>query len=148
MYGGLSNAPGARHTRLVCESVAFNQQDWPVSAAAKDAKLIWATRTLQAESLSPQGSKQPVLSPSAMAADKHAQRSRQPPPAVTHRADSAGRKAPPLAPAPAPPLPEAEAARLGVPVALARSLMQACLPIQAAVQPQQASPPPPPGTIR
>ena len=81
-----------------------------------------------------------------MAADKHAQRSRQPTPAVTHRADSAGRKAPRLAPAPL--LPEAEAARLGVPVALARSLMQACLPVKAAVQPQQASPPPSPNTIR
>ena len=103
---------------------------------------------LQAKSLSPQGSKQPVLSLGATAADKHAQRIRLPPPAVIHPAVSEGRKVPRAAPAPAPPLPEAEAARLGVPVALARSLMQACLPIQAAVQPQQASPPPSPGTIR
>ena len=117
-------------------------------AAPKGAMLICATRTLQAKSLSPQGSKQPVLGLSAMAADKHAQRRRPTPPVVTHQAVSEGRKAPHVAPAPAPPLPEAEAARLGVPVALARSLMQACLPVRAAVQPQQASPPPSPNTIR
>ena len=110
--------------------------------------LICATHTMQAKSLSPQGSKEPVPSPSAMAADKHAQRRKPPPPVVTHHAVSEGRKAPRLAPAPAPPLPEAEAARLGVPVALARSLVQACLPVKAAVQPQHASPPPSPNTVR
>ena len=110
--------------------------------------LSCATCSLQAESVSPQGSEEPVLGSKAMAPSKDARRSRLPPPAVTHHAVSEGRKARVLAPAPALPLPEAEAARLGVPVGLVRSLMQACLPVEAAVQPQQASLPPSPSTIR
>lgn len=110
--------------------------------------LSCATHSLQTKSVSPQGREQPTLGLNATAPDEDARPSMPAPPAVTHHAVSERRKAPVLARAPAPPLPEAEAARLGVPVGLVRSLMQACLPVEAAVQPQQASPPPSPSTIR
>ena len=146
LCGRLPADPGTHHTRLIWEEIAYYQQDCTGSAAARGAVLSCATHCLQAKSVSPQGREKPVLGLNATAPDKHARLSRPPTPTVTHHAVSEGRKAPCLAPAP--PLPEAEAVRLGVPVALARSLMQACLPIQAAVQPQQASPPPSPNTIR
>ena len=42
----------------------------------------------------------------------------------------------------------AEAARLGLPVDLARSLAQAFLPMKAAVLPERNTPPPSPETLR
>ena len=41
-----------------------------------------------------------------------------------------------------------EAARLGVPEELARTLVQACLPLTAAVQPKPDMPPPSPDTVK